>query len=171
WHFFTKYFYELVACSGISMLPTIPHWHPRAQHPWLLTSKLYRRGHNIKVGDIVIYVSPDTGGNGCKRVVGMPGDYVCVLSPPKENKDLDDEEFVGGRVGEDMFRVPEGHCWLVGDNLQWSRDSRVYGPVPLALIKGKVLGYVVPFSDAAWFRNGVAEAGEHEPPVVTKVLV
>jgi hypothetical protein len=29
--------------------------------------------------------------------------------------------------------------WLQGDNLLLSRDSREYGPVPLALVKGRVL--------------------------------
>lgn len=36
-------------------------------------------------------------------------------------------------------QVPKGHCYIVGDNLPWSRDSRDFGPIPLALIKGKVI--------------------------------
>ncbi len=35
--------------------------------------------------------------------------------------------------------VPEGHMWVQGDNLVLSRDSREYGPVPLALVKGRVV--------------------------------
>ena len=35
------------------------------------------------------------------------------------------------------MQVPEGHCWVLGDNLTESRDSRVYGPIPLALVRGK----------------------------------
>ncbi|CAG8659836.1 3782_t:CDS:2, partial [Scutellospora calospora] len=34
--------------------------------------------------------------------------------------------------------VPSGHVWLQGDNLSNSTDSRNYGPVPYALIKGRV---------------------------------
>lgn len=37
------------------------------------------------------------------------------------------------------MQVPKGHCWLLGDNLYASRDSRLYGPVPMALIDGKVI--------------------------------
>ena len=81
-----------------------------------------------------------------KRVVGMPGDWVVTVSPPKE-----DEEDAEARVGEDMFQVPEGHCWVAGDNLEWSRDSRIYGPVPLALVKGKCMATLWPWSQRKWF--------------------
>jgi hypothetical protein len=39
-------------------------------------------------------------------------------------------------------QVPPGHVWLQGDNLILSRDSREYGPVPLALVKGRVVAQV-----------------------------
>ena len=35
-------------------------------------------------------------------------------------------------------RVPPGHVWLQGDNVTASRDSRLYGPVPLGLVKYRV---------------------------------
>jgi inner membrane protease subunit 1 len=47
------------------------------------------------------------------------------------------------------IRVPEGHAWIIGDNLSHSQDSRRWGPVPLAMIRGKVVGRVYP--DPAWF--------------------
>lgn len=42
----------------------------------------------------------------------------------------------------ELIQVPEGHVWVEGDNLAWSRDSRVYGAVPMALIKGRSSWYV-----------------------------
>ena len=36
-------------------------------------------------------------------------------------------------------QVPPGHCWIVGDNLPQSRDSRMFGPLPMALIQGKAI--------------------------------
>lgn len=38
-----------------------------------------------------------------------------------------------------LERVPQGHVWLEGDNASNSTDSRAYGPVPLAMVRGKVL--------------------------------
>jgi len=41
-------------------------------------------------------------------------------------------------------RIPVGRCWLQGDNIYNSTDSRFYGPVPLALIQGVVFFRVWP---------------------------
>ena len=49
--------------------------------------------------------------------------------------------------------MPEGHCWVLGDNLPESRDSRVYGPLPLALITGKVVAKYWPLNEMKWLKN------------------
>ena len=36
-------------------------------------------------------------------------------------------------------RIPPGHCFVVGDNLNDSIDSRELGPIPVEEIQGKVL--------------------------------
>ena len=38
-----------------------------------------------------------------------------------------------------LLQVPEGHVWLQGDNTLNSTDSRHYGPVPYALLKGRAI--------------------------------
>lgn len=56
-------------------------------------------------------------------------------------------------------KVPQGHCWLVGDNLPASRDSRTFGPVPLALIRGKVIASLWPLWEFRWIRNPLENHG------------
>lgn len=55
----------------------------------------------------------------------------------------------------DFIQVPEGHCWIVGDNLPASRDSRQFGPLPLALVQGKVVAKILPWKERAWVANGL----------------
>lgn len=47
-----------------------------------------------------------------------------------------------GRFDDAHVRVPKGTVWLAGDNMSNSTDSRAYGPVPLAMVRGKVLARV-----------------------------
>ena len=41
-------------------------------------------------------------------------------------------------LNEVVLQVPKGHVWLQGDNAINSTDSRHYGPVPYALLQGRV---------------------------------
>ena len=38
-----------------------------------------------------------------------------------------------------------------------SRDSRYFGPLPLGLIRGKVIAHVLPLSKMGWINNGLQE--------------
>ena len=48
--------------------------------------------------------------------------------------------------------VPEHHCFVLGDNRNLSRDSRHFGPIPLATIKGRADYLYWPAKD--WSRFG-----------------
>lgn len=49
---------------------------------WVLISRAYRRGKDIKVGDVVSFDSVvDPAERVIKRVIGMPGDYVLRDTP------------------------------------------------------------------------------------------
>ena len=79
----------------------------------------------LRRGDLVTFESPlEPGRLVCKRLLGLPGDIVCV--DPTGLKVPSSEHVI----------VPKGHIWLMGDNAESSRDSRDYGPVPLSLVRG-----------------------------------
>lgn len=77
---------------------------------------------DIKVDDIVIARDPTNPlQNVCKRVVGVSGHRIPVA------------------LRDRFSYVPAGSLWLEGDNSVESRDSRTYGPVPLGLVRGRVV--------------------------------
>ncbi|KAI4243364.1 MAG: hypothetical protein L6R40_003536 [Gallowayella cf. fulva] len=122
---------------GPSMLPTLA-----ADGDMVWISSRYRYGRGVKVGDMVSFKHPCVpDAAAIKRVVGMPGDFVM--------RDVHD-----GR-NDTMLQVPEGHCWVLGDNLTESRDSRTYGPIPLGLVVGKVIAKNLPGFNFERFRNNV----------------
>jgi signal peptidase I len=95
-------------------------------------------------GDVVVFKYPlDTKKDYIKRVVGLPGDKVELV-----NKQL----FINDRVTDDPHAsysiygnlrnfgpvsVPAHHLFVMGDNRDESSDSRVWGFVPDAYLKGK----------------------------------
>ncbi|ESA42619.1 hypothetical protein GE21DRAFT_8023 [Neurospora crassa] len=142
-HLFLEHVLSMAPASGPSMLPTF-----EVVGEWLVVSRFHKYGNGVKVGDLVVYQIPvsTSGELGVKRIMGMPGDYVLVDTPMAGGGTVEGE-VLGDRGGlgegdEVMIQVPEGHCWVVGDNLTASRDSRTFGPVPLALIRGKVFAKV-----------------------------
>ncbi|KAF2838291.1 LexA/Signal peptidase [Patellaria atrata CBS 101060] len=140
-HVVSTYGYSINLTGGISMLPTVA-----AQEEWVLLSKYHRRGRDIEVGDVVSYYNPLVVGQMVmKRVIGMPGDFVLRDTPGRSDV---------------MVQVPEGHFWSAGDNQAFSRDSRIYGPIPLALIRGKVIASGFPSGGWKWIVNTLKEPEE-----------
>ncbi|QPH04020.1 hypothetical protein C2857_000619 [Epichloe festucae Fl1] len=129
---------QVSPAEGPSMLPTFA-----LDGDWIAADMRHRLGRGVAVGDLVLYKIPiSANDNGVKRVVGMPGDYVSLGTP--------------GEKGEDqMIQVPEGHCWIAGDNLPASRDSRQFGPLPLALVQAKVVAKVLPWKERQWVASGL----------------
>lgn len=202
--------------------------HPRIGGPaWSKSDPA--QGTGLKVGDLVVALSPfDPSRAVCKRVIGLPGDTVCLdprmrplpesawrgrkATPPPSKDELESKmvrfedllSSVGApsapttpkrtseRIGEiDLLKsmdtdpdstedtqahnsaalkdlqstyvrskgdvqyvtVPLGHVWLAGDNLANSTDSRHYGPVPLGMVRGKVLARAWP--NPRWLTNGI----------------
>jgi mitochondrial inner membrane protease subunit 1 len=113
---------------GPSMLPTFAN-----EGEIVIEDRLtYRLWPNsLARGDLVVLTSPiDPTMKICKRVLGLPGDIICV--DPTGEKAPSTEHVI----------IPKGHVWISGDNSVYSRDSRDYGPVPMALIQGRVYARV-----------------------------
>ncbi len=120
-----------------------------------------------KRGDIVVFKSVDDSGHILvKRVIGLPGDeiminnkgFIQVNDTPfvyqevdEENESFDVYEEDNGskkylvQFSKDLeqtthqIKVPEGQLYMMGDNRNFSADSRFWGPLPLERIMGKLV--------------------------------
>lgn len=89
-----------------------------------------------------------------KRVIGLPGDEINFSggSVFVNGVKLDEPYLPKGTVTnapanwKGPFVVPAGHVYVLGDNRALSADSRLYGPVPLDALNGRVLVRIYPFA-------------------------
>jgi signal peptidase I len=124
---------------------------PTALERRLLPAREPRRG------DIVVFRSVERPSEDLvKRLVGLPGDVIDVRAKQlfvngqpvaDDSYTLRKDALVGGitslhpkRIERDQFgpyRVPPDSFFVMGDNRDESYDSRFWGPLPRAYVKGR----------------------------------
>nr|XP_043610575.1 mitochondrial inner membrane protease subunit 2-like [Erigeron canadensis]XP_043610576.1 mitochondrial inner membrane protease subunit 2-like [Erigeron canadensis] len=111
---------------GSSMSPTFnPSSQASFSDDYVFLEKFCLDKYRFSHGDVVYFSNPTNfKERNVKRIVAMQGDYIAN---------------VGGAI-----KVPEGHCWVEGDNSASSYDSRSFGPIPLGLIQGRVTHVIWP---------------------------
>ena len=110
-------------------------------------------------GDIIVFIYPkDKNKDYIKRVIGVPGDRIDIQGR---------QIFINGQLFDDKYGhydekagnpyraygpevVPEGHYFVMGDNRYHSADSREWGWVPSANVKGKA--FIIYWSWPNWKR-------------------
>ncbi|MCO5585311.1 hypothetical protein L7F22_039244 [Adiantum nelumboides] len=111
-------------------------------------------GTGIAVGDLVAVCSKrDASIEVCKRVIGLAGDTI-LIDPRTEVQEDHHLQWTANKNAITINKqknepryivIPPGHVWLTGDNMANSTDSRDYGPVPLGMIRGRVIARVSTF--------------------------
>lgn len=146
-----------VKVKGSSMYPTLENGDT------MVLYKLTKHIRGIKRFDIVV-IKTDSG-DLIKRVIGLPGDKIKY-----EVKYVDEEKTgiltINGKVVEEEFlttdkkigtcntnwtlcseeiTIPAGEYFVMGDNRNDSKDSRMIGTVPMKDIKGTTNLILFPF--------------------------
>jgi signal peptidase I, bacterial type len=104
-----------------------------------------------KRGEIVIINSKEEHRNLVKRVIGLPGETIDFRDGAVYiNGEKLDETYAKGQTFPRNFRtpyvVPEDHVFVLGDNREYSEDSRTFGAVHYSDIDGRVLFRIWPLN-------------------------
>jgi signal peptidase I len=135
----------------------------------VLVNKLSYDLHDVNRGDIIVFEAPPLARSGdiqdlVKRVVGLPGDTVTgddkggilingrelnepYLPKGVETTFTDVPPGCGAPAsGVPGCVVPKGRLFMMGDNREASKDSRVFGPVDEDTLIGRVFVRIWPLS-------------------------
>ena len=143
------FIFEPVQCIGISMYPTL------VGGEGMFTEKLTYTVSAPQRDDIIICRYPYHTEKCVKRVIAVPGDRISISDGAiyLNGERLDESAYWSGYIEDsDMpeVTVPDKCLFVVGDNRNYSGDSRHVGFIPYCQVKGKVRAGMTPFSQARW---------------------
>lgn len=124
--------------SGRAMAPTISH----AER--IMVDKVFGSAETLSRGDLVVFKSAPKGPLFVMRVVGLPGDTVKLEDETlRLNGEIVNEEYASYLSSPYEVpavletRVPGRHFFVLGDNRNFSNDSRILGPIPFESYYGR----------------------------------
>lgn len=140
---------------------------------WKVPRTLARITHHAyipKRGDVIIFNEPGLADFGqssskqlIKRVIGLPGDRIVIKdgvvtiynkTNPKgfdPDKTLPYGKVIGQTLGNIDITLGQNQIFVCGDNRANSLDSRVFGPVDVNNIVGKLVLRILPINTAERF--------------------
>ncbi len=116
----------------------------------VLANRFVYHLHDPRRGDIVVFKTPPKAATQCgaagtyvKRLIGLPGETWSERNGVVyiDGRRLREPYLQSGRRDLEGFkqrRIPAGHYFFMGDNRQYSCDSRKWGTVPRENIIGEV---------------------------------
>ena len=138
----SHFFLQSVTVVGVSMFPTLHDSDRYLLNRWVFYVRAPRSA------DVVVIRDPMDNGFSVKRIVAAAGDSVCVKEGCVFVNGRQIEEaylppgthtYAAAGHAEQWFQCNRGQYFVLGDNRNFSVDSRVYGPVPRQNILGLVI--------------------------------
>ncbi|HEC93857.1 MAG TPA: signal peptidase I [Candidatus Kaiserbacteria bacterium] len=140
--------------DGESMYPTFQNGN------YLIVDEISYRFEKPARGDVIVFRYP---GNPSifyiKRIVGLPGETVTIkngnitITEPNGASRTLNEPFISAKDKSYNMtdKLTDTQYFVMGDNRPRSSDSRVWGPLPVHNIIGRVLFRLAPFNEVSTF--------------------
>jgi len=153
-----RYFlFQPFIVKGESMVPTFQ------SGDYLIVDEISYKFGDPQRGDVVVLKYPlDLSQRFIKRIIGLPGETVEVKDGKvyieKDGKDitLNEKKYLPGLLitdGDIRITLPEGKYFVMGDNRQFSFDSRKWGLLPREDIVGKAVLRVFPITNVTFIAS------------------
>jgi signal peptidase I len=135
--------------SGNSMDPNIKNGQ------YLIVDEISYRLHEPTRGDVIVFrAPPEPTKFYIKRIIGIPGDtvsikgsVVTITNTAHPNGLVLNEGFITHKSSDTIqVTVPTGSYFVMGDNRSGSYDSRAWGMLPEANIRGRALLRLLPLN-------------------------
>lgn len=127
---------------------------------YLIVDELSYRLRQPKRGEVIVFRYPqDPSQRFIKRIVGLPGETVdvkddrVVITKDNTSVALDEDNYLNGvKTSGDLHIVlSQGEYFVLGDNREYSYDSRRFGPLTEDKITGRVLIRAWPMNELELF--------------------
>ncbi len=139
--------------SGNSMDPNIK------DKQYLIVDEVTYRFREPVRGDVIVFrAPPEPKKFYVKRIIGLPGDTVdidgtkiTIINAEHPDGFVLEEDFITHEQKSSAHEtVPAGHYFVMGDNRSGSFDSRSWGMLPEANIRGRALLRLLPLNSISY---------------------
>jgi signal peptidase I len=140
--------------SGTSMDPVIQNGQ------YLLVDEVSYHFESPQRGDVIVFKAPpEPTKYYIKMIVGLPGETVKITdgkvtiinSAHPQGFTLSEPFITHPSYDSGTYVVPQGEYFVMGDNRAGSYDSRSWGFLPYANIRGRALLRLIPVNDISLF--------------------
>ncbi len=150
-----RYFlFQPFIVKGESMVPNLQ------SGDYLIVDEISYRIGNPQRGDVVVLKFPlDTAQRFIKRIIGLPGETVQIkdgkitILKNGKNLTLDEKKYLPNLLstnGDANITLGDNKYFVLGDNRQFSYDSRGWGILPREDIIGRAIFRVFPISTMSY---------------------